>query len=169
MRKLALFLFLILLPVCLLAAAYQGAGKAPAAKPAAAGAPVHVTVAASELKWTPLFLGLESAVVSGDPDKQGSPFIIRLRAKTAASVAPHWHPVDENLTVLAGTFNMGVGDKFDAKGLHAMTTGTYSFMPKNMRHFATFAPGTVMQVHGMGPFVINFVNPAVDPRKAAGK
>ena len=168
MRKwLFTLVLLIALPAGLLAA-YQGAGKAAAAKPAAATAAAHVTVAASELKWTPSFLGLERAGVSGDPDKPG-PFVMRLRAKAAAAVPAHFHPIDENVTILAGTLNLGLGDKFDAKALHTLAAGTYSFMPKNTRHFGSFAAGSVIQIHGMGPFTITFVNPADDPRKAAGK
>ncbi len=167
-NKLAVFLLLLALPAGLYAA-YQGAGKAQPAKPAAGAATAHVTVAAGELQWTPLFLGLERAVVSGDPNAPGVPFVIRLRAKKGATVPAHWHPVDENVTVLAGTLRLGLGDKYDPKALHALTAGTYSFMPKNTRHFGTFTPGSVIQVHGTGPFLLNFVNPADDPRKPAGK
>ena len=152
-----------------LCAAYQGAGKAQPAKPASAAASAHITVAAGELQWSPMFLGLERAAVSGDSNAVGVPFVIRLRAKKGASVPAHWHPVDENITVLAGTLKLGMGDKFDPKALHAMAAGTYSFMPKNTRHFGTFSPGSVIQVHGTGPFVLNFVNPADDPRKPATK
>ncbi len=173
MRKRFYMLALVIaLPVALYAAIVyqggQGAGKAQPAKAAAASS-AHVTVAAGELQWTPMFLGLERAVVSGDPSAPGAAFVIRLRAKVGATVPAHWHPVDENVTVLVGTLRLGMGDKYDPKALHALAAGTYSFMPKNTRHFGTFAPGTVIQVHGTGPFLLNFVNPADDPRKAAGK
>ena len=39
----------------------------------------------------------------------------RSRFPPAQSVAPHWHPTDENLTVLKGTLQMGMGEKFDAR------------------------------------------------------
>ncbi|MGH9556092.1 MAG: cupin domain-containing protein, partial [Terriglobales bacterium] len=77
--------------------------------------------------------------------------------------------VDETVTVLSGTLTLGTGDKYDAKALHALYPGSYSFMPKNTRHFGTFAPGTVIQIHGVGPFQLIFVNPADDPRKAPAK
>lgn len=161
---------LIALPAGLYAAGtFQCAGTATAAKPAEAAAPAHVTVPADQLQWTAMFLGLERAVVSGDPEKPGAPYVIRLRAAAEASVAAHYHPVDENVTVLAGTLKLGVGDKYDEKAVHALAAGTYSFMPANMRHFATFAPGTVIQLHGVGPFLLIFVNPADDPRNATAK
>ncbi|MGH9603938.1 MAG: cupin domain-containing protein [Terriglobales bacterium] len=169
--RLYILVLAIALPVCLYATAIvyeggQGAGGAPAGKPAAAA---HFTAEASGLQWTPLFLGLERAVVSGDPAKPGVPFVMRLRASKGAQVPAHYHPVDENVTVLAGRLRLGKGDKYDAKALHAMTAGSYSFMPANMRHFGRFAPGTVVQIHGVGPFTITFVNPADDPRTAATK
>ena len=160
---------LIALPAGLCAAALLH-GASPqagtAAKPAATSA--HFATTASDLHWEPMFLGLERAVVSGDPSKPG-PFVMRLRSAKAATIAAHWHPTDENVTVLKGTLKLGMGDKYDAKALHALTAGAYSFMPANTRHFGTFAPGTVIQIHGLGPFVLNFVNPADDPRNAKTK
>jgi hypothetical protein len=158
--------FGLALVACLLAAG-QGTGKAPALKSAANSASAHVTVAAADLKWTPLFLGLETAVVFGDPSKAGEPFVMQVRATKAAKVAAHWHPQDENVTILAGTVKLGMGEMYDAKGLHALTAGSYTFIPKTMRHYVWHGPGSVIQVHGMGPFVLNFVNPADDPRTAA--
>jgi hypothetical protein len=39
-------------------------------------------------------------------------------------------------------------------------------MPKEMRHFAAARGETIVQLHGNGPFVINYVNPADDPSKS---
>ena len=38
-------------------------------------------------------------------------------------------------------------------------------MPKGMHHFAGAKGETIIQVHGMGPFEINYINPEDDPRK----
>ena len=38
-------------------------------------------------------------------------------------------------------------------------------MKAGTRHFAWSKSGAVIQVHGMGPFAITYVNPADDPRK----
>jgi len=38
-------------------------------------------------------------------------------------------------------------------------------MPKEIRHFASCIGETIVQLHGMGPFVNNYVNPADDPEK----
>lgn len=168
-NKLAILLLLFALPAGLFAA-YQGAGKTGAGTPQAAmPATAHITVATRDLKWTPLFLGLETAVVAGDPAKAGAPFVMRVRARTAAAVPAHWHPMDENVTVLTGTVKIGMGEKYDAKAAPALAAGTYTLVPKNMRHFAWHAAGSVIQIHGTGPFELYFVNPAEDPRKAASK
>jgi hypothetical protein len=40
-------------------------------------------------------------------------------------------------------------------------------MPAEMRHWGWMEGDTVVQVHGTGPFALNYVNPADDPRNAA--
>ena len=57
-----------------------------------------------QLVWKPLIPGVEMAVVSGDPDKKGGLYVIRIRSKAEVKVPPHWHPTDEHVTVLAGSF-----------------------------------------------------------------
>ena len=46
-----------------------------------------------------------------------------------------------------------------------MPTGSFMRMPKTMRHFAMAKGETIIQLHGIGPFEINYVNSADDPRK----
>ena len=81
---------------------------------------------------------------------------------------PHWHPGDEYLTIVSGTFAVGMGSAYDAKALHTMPTGSYALLPHAMHHFALSKTSTIVQVHGMGPFQVNFVNPADDPRLKSG-
>ena len=104
------------------------------------------------------------AVVSGDPGKAGT-FVVRLKAPAGFKVAPHWHPTDENVTVISGTFALGMGEKFDAAALKAAPAGGYGLMPAEMRHFAMAKTAVVVQVHGTGPFALTYVNPADDPSK----
>ena len=162
--------------VVLVAAAAIAAGTAgaqtaekakPAAKPAAA-APKHVMVAASDVKWGPsppsLPPGAQMAVLDGDPAIAGKPFVIRAKFPDGYRVPPHWHPADENVVVLSGSFSVGIGDKFDEGSMMALAPGGYAKMPKMTHHYATAKGETVIQVHGMGPFAVNYVNPADDPR-----
>jgi len=82
-------------------------------------------------------------------------------------IAPHWHPTDEHVTVLSGTFSLGMGETFDAKAAKPLAPGGYALLPAEMRHFAWTKGGATVQVHGMGPFVLNYVNPADDPSRSA--
>lgn len=107
---------------------------------------------------------VQMTVLSGDPSKPGM-FSIRLKIPNGGKVAAHWHPTDEHITVLQGAFAAGMGDKFESSALHEFPVGSYVLMPKRMHHFAMAKGETIVQVTAMGPFVLNYVNPADDPRK----
>ena len=146
----------------------QTAEKAkPAAKPAAA-APKHVMTAASDVKWGPgppsLPPGAQMAVLDGDPAIAGKPFVIRAKFPDGYRVAPHWHPTDENVVVISGSFSVGTGDTFNEGTMMALAPGGYAKMPKEVHHYAMAKGETVIQVHGTGPFVVTYVNPTDDPR-----
>jgi hypothetical protein len=70
------------------------------------------------------------------------------------------------VTVVSGTFNLGMGEKFDQSKGRPMPNETFGFLPPQMRHFAWTSEETVIQLHGEGPWEINYVNPSDDPRKA---
>jgi quercetin dioxygenase-like cupin family protein len=128
----------------------------------------HVLVRPDDVKWGPAPPALPSrakfAVLAGNPSKKG-PFVIRIKMSDGYKVPPHWHPTDENVTVLKGTLMVGKGGEFKADSSETMPAGSFIRMPKKMRHFAWAKGETIIQVHGMGPFEINYVNPADDPRK----
>lgn len=120
----------------------------------------HGIVNSGDLKWTPIISGWEIAVVSGNPDHEGEAFTIRFHGKDGVKVPAHWHPTDENITVLKGAFLVGVGERYDETQLETMSVGSFMTMPQEMRHFAKAKGDTVIQVHGTGPFKVNWVNPA---------
>jgi quercetin dioxygenase-like cupin family protein len=128
----------------------------------------HVAVTADEIKWgaAPPILqkGAQIAVVSGNPGATG-PFVIRLKMPAGYKIAPHWHPTDEHVTVISGTFALGMGEKFEQTKMKELPVGGYGLLPAEMRHYAMAKTAAVVQVHGMGPFVLNYVNPADDPSK----
>jgi len=125
----------------------------------------HKLFTPDTIKWVTTEPGQAYAVLSGTPGKEGSPFVLRLKFPDGAKIAPHWHPIDEQLTVISGTFFMGMGEKFDPSAAHEMPAGSYELMPKEMRHFAWTKGETVIQIHGIGPFKTIWVNPADDPSK----
>ena len=108
--------------------------------------------------------GAKIAVLEGDPAKPG-PFVFRVKVPDGYRIPPHTHPKPERVTVISGTFNIGMGDKFDASKGKAMPAGTYGTWPAGMKHFVWVKGETVVQFHGNGPWEIEYINPADDPRK----
>jgi Cupin len=92
--------------------------------------------------------------ISGDPDKPGVPFVLRIYNDANTIVPPHWHPEDEHIVVVKGTCSFGMGDKFDRNALHEMNVGDYTLLPKKMAHFGWSRTECIVQVHGIGPFQI---------------
>jgi len=129
----------------------------------------HAVVTPAQLVWKPLIPGVEMAVVSGDPNKAGGLYVIRIRTKGQVKVPPHWHPTDEHVTVLVGSFLMAHGDKYDASKLIDLKPGAHAMMPAKMPHFGLHKAGNVVEVYGEAPFVVNFVNPEDDPSRAGKK
>ncbi len=132
----------------------------------------HVMHSKKSMKWAAappsLPAGAQAAVIDGDPTKAGE-FTMRLKFPANYKIPPHTHPVDEHITVIEGTFSMGLGEKFDAKTAHAMSAGDYARMTAGTKHFAMTKSPTVVQLHGNGPWGITYVNPADDPREAIKK
>jgi quercetin dioxygenase-like cupin family protein len=81
-------------------------------------------------------------------------------------IAPHTHPQTEHVTVISGTFNIGMGEKFDPSAGQAIPAGGYFFMPAGMKHFVWTTGETVIQTSGASPSGINYLDPADDPRNA---
>jgi mannose-6-phosphate isomerase-like protein (cupin superfamily) len=135
--------------------------------PASAQA-AHTTVIPADLKWgdgpASLPPGTKAAVLEGDPAKAGL-FTLRLMLPANYKIPAHWHPADEHVTVLSGAFIMGLGDKLDEKQSKPLSAGGFAHIPPKTNHYAFTKVETVIQLHGMGPWAINYVNPADDPRK----
>jgi uncharacterized RmlC-like cupin family protein len=147
---------------------------APASAPAAAGAvppapAAHTALSAADLKWgdVPPMLpkGAKLAVLYGDPSKTGL-FVARIKMPAGYKVMPHWHPTDEQVTVLSGALAIGMGDKLDPKAKAQGPGGFYS-MPANMHHFAVASKETVIELTAMAPFTLTYIDPNDDPSKAA--
>lgn len=146
------------------------ASAAEMKKPAAM--PDHGIFAPADLKWmdAPALLpaGAKLAVLEGDPFKPG-PFTMRLKMPAGYKIQPHWHPTVEHVTVVSGSFHIGMGDKFDETGGVEMTPGTFGFLAPKMHHFAWATEETVIQLHGSGPWKLIYLNPADDPSKMQKK
>lgn len=143
----------------LLAPAVQADSKKTSSKNEA------VTVNTSDLQWGPappdLPKGAELAVLHGDPMKPG-PFAMRLKMPDGYKIPPHWHTHDEELTIISGTLILHMGDTMTAEA-HTLDQGAYHFLPGKMHHGAEAKGETIVQVTGMGPFDIHYLNPADNP------
>ena len=84
-------------------------------------------------------------------------------------IPAHWHPSDENITVISGTFNLGMGDKLDVAKSKAFPAGSFAVAPAKMNHFAIAKQAAIVEVSAIGPFAITYVNPADDLSKSASR
>ena len=126
-----------------------------------------VLVSPADVKWVDappsLPAGSKVAVLYGDSTKEG-PFTMRAKLPADYKVPPHFHPATETVTILSGTLHMSMGDTFDASKAKAMGAGSFAALPGKSPHFVFTKEETVIQVSGMGPFSVTYVNPADDPR-----
>ena len=127
----------------------------------------HRMISPNDLKWTDipsLPPGAKVAVIEG-PLNEAVPFTFRLKFPANYRIPAHWHPAVERVTVLSGTFYMGVGDKLDMKNSMALSPGSMMIMQPKTNHFAWTKEEVVVQLNGNGPWAVTYVNPADDPRK----
>jgi quercetin dioxygenase-like cupin family protein len=108
--------------------------------------------------------GAKFAVVAGDPASTGL-VTVRLEMPPGYTIAPHFHPTDEHVTVLKGSFSIGMGDAVDKAHALTLSQGGYGIAPANMHHYAYTTTGATVQVHMQGPFALTYVNAADDPSK----
>ena len=98
------------------------------------------------IEWKPgpaaIPAGAKMAVLEGDPTKE-DPFVVRFQFPDGYHIAPHTHPKTERVTVISGNLYLAPGE-----------------------HAAWSEGETVIQLHWIGPWQINYVNPADDPRNA---
>ncbi|MGA9352133.1 MAG: cupin domain-containing protein [Terriglobales bacterium] len=122
-----------------------------------------------QIKWGPappfVAPGAKLAVLEGNPMGTSGDYTIRLKMPAGYKIAPHWHPLRENVTVISGEFKVGMGDKFDAAKMMTFPAGSFAYLDPDMHHYAMAATAAIVQVHGMAPLQFNYVNPADDPSK----
>jgi hypothetical protein len=162
-----LLIFVVLLPVV---AAAQTTPPAKATPARASSAPMIVEPGSE--KWGDIpaaaMVGTPSvemggtarvAIIQGDPMTPGRTYTLRLSCTDGTKIAPHWHPTTENVTVIRGAAAVGMGSKWDDAALKDVPTGGFFWAAPHMTHFAECKGDTILQVHGVAPFVINFVSP----------
>jgi quercetin dioxygenase-like cupin family protein len=125
--------------------------------------------APASMEWKPgpaaIPPGAKMAVLEGDPTKEG-PFVVRFQFPAGYHVPPHTHPKTERVTVISGTLYLATGESLDRSSAKELPAGSFGYWPAGMKHTAWADGETVIQLHGIGPWQINYVNPADDPRNA---
>jgi hypothetical protein len=162
------------LVVCLIVAV-AGLAQAPAKQPAAKksgsatsgvsvmpGSEQWMDIPAAALVGTPsVEMGgtMKIAILQGDPMTAGRSYTVRLSGTDGTKIAPHWHATTENVTVIKGTFLLGMGAKWDDAAMKPIPVGGFASAPPQMRHYAQCKGDCVIQVNCIAPFVVNFVGP----------
>lgn len=128
----------------------------------------HSMTAGADLKWADvpsLPPGARIAVLEG-PMNEAVPFTVRLRLPAQYRIPPHWHPAVEHVTVLAGTFHMGHGESYDGARATVLPPGGFAVMQPRTPHFAfTLNEPVEIQLHGIGPWGVTYINAQDDPRR----
>jgi quercetin dioxygenase-like cupin family protein len=128
----------------------------------------HTVVPADSVKWGPappsLPPGAQAAVLLGSPAKEG-PFVLRLKFPAGFVVPPHRHSKDEFVTVIAGKFAVASGEKLDRESLTPLPAASFVHLPAGMPHYAWAEVESIVQINGVGPFDVTYIDPKDDPRK----
>jgi quercetin dioxygenase-like cupin family protein len=149
---------------CLLAVALSLSAATAAAQDTS-----HAVIALpNQLTWGPappaLPPGARLAVLEGNPSEAGS-YTMRVLMPAGYRIPPHYHAAVEHVTVLKGTFKVGMGERYNPSAMASLPAGTFAALQPGVRHFAEAQGETIVQLHGMGPWGLTYVNPADDPRK----
>ena len=154
---------------CLLAAALSLSAATAAAQATSDKHDLHAIIALPDhVTWGPappaLPPGAKLAVFEGNPNEPG-PFTMRVLLPAGYRIPPHYHPFVEHVTVIKGTFKVGMGERYDPSAMTPLPAGTFAALQPGTRHFAEAEGETIVQLHGVGPWDLTYVNPADDPRK----
>jgi len=119
-----------------------------------------VRVNAGEERWTsPFGVGVQVAILHGDPSKPGI-YVIRIKWPPGIMSRPHKHPEDRHVVVLSGTWYTGTGEDFKPEHAIPMMAGGYMMHPAGAIHWdGTREESAVIQVTGYGPSANIMVDP----------
>lgn len=112
--------------------------------------------------------GAKFALLEGDPRIEG-PFVLRIRVPDGYHIPAHTHPKPERVTVISGTFKLAMGENPKKENAQVLPAGSFGIWPPGMIHAAWMEGETIVQIHGIGPWSINYVNPDDDPREKRTK
>lgn len=138
------------------------------AAPVQANGTHHKVVPADAVEWGPapasLPPGAQAAALLGHPAQPG-PFVLRLKFPAGFTIPQHRHSKDEFVTVISGAFAVAAGEKLDRAAAKPLPAGSFVHLPAGTPHHAMAAEPTVVQINGVGPFDVQYLDPKDDPRK----
>ncbi len=108
-----------------------------------------------QVRWfTPPYYndGRQRAQLLGD-STQGGAWVDRVKIPARGRVFAHTHSMDEQVTVIEGTWYLGEGNRFDSAKLKGYPAGSFIVIPAGVPHFVAAKESTVIvQVNGTGKF-----------------
>jgi hypothetical protein len=108
----------------------------------------------AQIKWTGRAGSAETAVLMGDPNKEGW-YIELVKWYPHNNSRPHFHPNDRYITVLSGTWWVGSGTKYDPDSMVPMPAGSYVVDLAKQPHYDGAKDETaVIEIVGEGPATI---------------
>jgi quercetin dioxygenase-like cupin family protein len=108
----------------------------------------------AEVKWVQSALapGLATAVIMGNPNDSGKPYVIRARFSPGTFSPPHFHPETRYIVVLKGTWWVGSGPKWDKDATTPVPAGSFVVHHPNKIHYdGAKNEEVIVQISGIGP------------------
>lgn len=125
----------------------------------------HTVVPANAVKWgaAPPSLppGAQAAVLYGNPAKEG-PFVLRLKFPAGFTIPPHRHSKDEVVTILSG--RVAIAPAANRASAAPLPAASFVHLPAGMPHYARAQIESIVQINGVGPFDVTYIDPKDDPR-----
>jgi len=90
---------------------------------------------------------------------------MRVKFPAGFIIPPHRHSKDEMVTVISGSVALTPGEKVDRTSAKPLPAGSFIVLPAGMAHYAFADTESVVQLHGVGPFDVTYIDPKDDPRK----
>jgi hypothetical protein len=136
------------------AAANETAGAGTVTLPTGYPERPFVRVEFDKLEWRPTegnTLGVETAVVEGDPSKPG--FYLTINHFPAGVMSrPHYHPDERYVLVLRGTWHTDEGNEFRPAQTVPLKPGDFMRHPKEGPHYdGALNEDTWVAISGYGP------------------
>jgi hypothetical protein len=105
-----------------------------------------------QIKWeTDLKKGISTAVLAGDPEKNGI-YVELVKWHAHHMSRPHFHPNDRFITVISGTWWVGTGTKFDPDSTVPLKPGSFARHPgKEIHYDGAKDEDTILEIVGEGP------------------